>query len=166
MEANFQIRLATADDIPRVVALDRATESTPHWPVAEYIAALQPHRCLFVAETISPQATPHLVGFAVGRITVVPTEGAAADGAELESVAVSIPSRRAGIGRVLCRAVIDWAIRHRAPAIDLEVRSRGDGPIALYRKLGFAAVGRRSNYYRDPPDDALLMRLEPGTASR
>lgn len=160
MEANFHIRLATTEDLPRVLALDRATESTPHWPAAEYMAALQAYRCLFVAER---QTTPHLAGFAAGRITVIGTGGATADSAELESVAVAAASRRKGVGRALCRAVIDWAIRHGAPAIDLEVRSRGEGPIALYRQLGFVVVGRRVNYYRDPPDDALLMRLEPGT---
>jgi ribosomal-protein-alanine N-acetyltransferase len=29
---------------------------------------------------------------------------------------------------------------------------------ALYRSRGFEAVGRRRDYYREPPEDALVMR--------
>ncbi len=31
--------------------------------------------------------------------------------------------------------------------------------IDLYRRLGFVAVGQRKGYYREPLDDAVLMRL-------
>jgi ribosomal-protein-alanine N-acetyltransferase len=154
MNANFRIRAAASADIERIVALDRATELLPHWPVAAYVAALEPatgsfappgtHRCLFVASVTRIQ-TPHATQLL----------------AELESVAVAIASRRSGIGRALCLAVIDWAHQHGATAIELEVRSRSEGAIALYRQLGFAALGRRASYYRDPPDDAILMRLDP-----
>jgi len=160
MESPFRIRPAAPADIERIVALDRATESLPHWPVAAYAAALEPatgtHRCLFVAET-----GQDLAGFAVASITRIETPDAAELLAELESVAVAISSRRSGIGRALCLAVIDWALQQGAAAIELEVRSRSEGAIALYRQLGFAAAGRRASYYRDPLDDAILMRFEP-----
>jgi ribosomal-protein-alanine N-acetyltransferase len=166
MNAHFRIRPAASADIERIVALDRATELLPHWPVAAYVAALEPatgsfappgtHRCLFVAETAR-----ELAGFAVASVTRIQTPDATQLLAELESVAVAIASRRSGIGRALCLAVIDWAHQHGATAIELEVRSRSEGAIALYRQLGFAALGRRASYYRDPLDDAILMRLDP-----
>jgi hypothetical protein len=34
------------------------------------------------------------------------------------------------------------------------------GAIALYAGLGFIAAGRRGWYYKDPAEDAVLMRLE------
>jgi ribosomal-protein-alanine N-acetyltransferase len=95
------------------------------------------------------------VGFAVGHVTVLETEVLA----ELESVGVADSARRAGIGRALCEAVIAWVRGQGAEQIELEVRSRSDGAIALYRGLGFAAVGMRPKYYREPVDDAVLMRL-------
>jgi ribosomal-protein-alanine N-acetyltransferase len=33
---------------------------------------------------------------------------------------------------------------------------------ALYAGLGFVVAGRRVGYYREPVEDALLMRLELG----
>jgi ribosomal-protein-alanine N-acetyltransferase len=172
MEAKLHIRPAVAGEVASIVALDRATEFLPHWPAAEYEASLKPptrnfaapgiHRCLFVAESLAAGAVSELAGFAVGKVTAIGTPDATEILAELESVAVAAGLRRAGVGRALCRAVIDWSIQCGATAIDLEVRRRGEGPIALYRQLGFVAIGLRAKYYRHPVDDALLMRLEPG----
>jgi ribosomal-protein-alanine N-acetyltransferase len=79
--------------------------------------------------------------------------------AELESVVVSANSRRAGIGRALCRAVLDWSRSQGATELVLEVRAASSAAIALYAGLGFTLAARRPRYYRDPDDDALLMRL-------
>ncbi len=69
-------------------------------------------------------------------------------------------ARRVGVGRALCEAVIDWCRGQGAAAMELEVRAGGGGAIALYAGLGFVAVGQRQGYYREPVEDALLMRLE------
>ena len=45
-------------------------------------------------------------------------------------------------------------------ALMLEVRVSNDPAIALYEKLGFRLVGRRKNYYRNPKEDALILRKE------
>ena len=39
----------------------------------------------------------------------------------------------------------------------LEVRDSNAAARMLYRQLGFAEEGRRSAYYRDPEEDALLL---------
>ena len=44
--------------------------------------------------------------------------------------------------------------------MELEVRAGSVGAIALYKRLGLVAVGRRPGYYRSPMEDAVLMRLE------
>lgn len=171
-EVTFQIRAAAVADIGSIFALDQSVETAPHWPVAEYLAtfsaaftpALSPSegdpqtfimtRCLLVAENASG-----VVGFAVGKVTVIHVEGSAEVSAELESLAVAEAARRSGIGRALCGAVFGWSRERGASEIVLEVRSRSAGPIALYEQLGFLAVGKRTKYYRGPVDDAILMRL-------
>ena len=65
-----------------------------------------------------------------------------------------------GWGGRLCGAVIEWCREQGAAAVELEVRAASEGAIALYRGLGFVAVGRRPGYYREPVDDAVLMRLD------
>jgi len=152
-DPQFHLRPAIAADLDAVLALERATPLAPHWPPAAYAEILQhiPHqRCLFIAEKDNS-----LAGFAVGLLH----PGASDRTAELESVVVSANFRRAGIGRVLCRAVLDWCRSNGATELVLEVRASSAAAIALYAGLGFTLAARRPRYYRDPADDALLMRL-------
>jgi len=44
--------------------------------------------------------------------------------------------------------------------VQLEVASENSAAIALYNSFGFAEVGRREGYYRDPLDDAVLMNFD------
>ena len=97
-----------------------------------------------------------MISFAVGKVIGIGSESSA----ELESVAVAASARRAGVGRALCAAVIDWCRAQGAQAIELEVRAASSGAIALYSGLGFVVEGRRPRYYREPMDDAVLMRLK------
>lgn len=150
----LRIRAAVADDIPAVVALEQRTEQAPHWSEADYASILRgdsPRRCLLIAEFGG-----ELAGFAVGKVISAGSETLA----ELESVAVRGAVRRQGVGSALCAAVARWCRVQGAAALELEVRSASAGAIALYQRLDFEPVGRRRAYYRDPVDDALLMRLK------
>jgi ribosomal-protein-alanine N-acetyltransferase len=66
------------------------------------------------------------------------------------------------MGRALCSAVIEWCREQMATALELEVRAGSLGAIAMYSGLGFVTVGRRAGYYRDPAEDAVMMRLDLG----
>jgi len=154
----FRVRVAGAEDVAGVVALERSIVEAPHWVETEYAAMVNAggnldgvvRRCLFVAEGEG------LLGFSVGKLV-----GSGVDRvAELESVAVTAAARRGGVGRALCRGVIDWCRAQRATVLDLEVRVGSGGAIALYEGLGFVVVGRRKGYYKDPAEDAVMMRLE------
>jgi ribosomal-protein-alanine N-acetyltransferase len=79
--------------------------------------------------------------------------------AELETVGVAPAHQHQGAGRLLGTAILAWARELGASSITLEVRAASHGPQRLYRSLGFHPAGRRRDYYRSPPDDALLMRL-------
>ena len=173
-----RLRPARRDDLDAIVALDRATDLAPHWPVATYMAifdathdARKPHpsRCLIVAELITAEGTLQraaLAGFAVGVVQPTPAPGEAVPCvAELEDVVVAANCRRAGIGRALCTAVLDWCRQQGASETALEVRAANAGAIALYAQLGFRQVGRRSGYYRDPEDAAIVMLLQWSSAT-
>ena len=45
-------------------------------------------------------------------------------------------------------------------SLTLEVRASNGPAAALYEKLGFLQVGCRSNYYRNPKEDAYILRKE------
>jgi ribosomal-protein-alanine N-acetyltransferase len=88
--------------------------------------------------------------------------GAAADEAEILTLAVDQPWRRQGIGRALLVAAITEAMRRGVTAMLLEVGVLNEKAQALYSGAGFTAVGRRRNYYKGPSghEDALVMRLD------
>jgi len=145
-----RVREAGAADLAGVLALERDVAEAPHWAEGVYreiVSGSGIPRRLFVAE-----AEGLLLGFAVGVVT--------GDSAELESVAVRGDARRRGVGRALCDAVAEWCRSQGATALELEVRAASAGAMALYEGLGFVSVGRRREYYREPVDDAVLMRLK------
>ena len=80
--------------------------------------------------------------------------------ADMMNLAVSPEYRRRGIGRKLVQALVTQLSANDVRSLTLEVRISNDGAIALYNDLGFTQVGRRPNYYSNPKEDALILRLE------
>lgn len=105
-------------------------------------------------------------GFAAREIGKAPMAGfvlarLAAGEAEILTVAVAEPHRRRGLGRLLMDAVLHHLHRLRAEALFLEVDETNAAALALYRRLGFAEVGKRPGYYRGrdgAATGALVMR--------
>ena len=151
----MRIREAAGEDLPAVLAIDRASPEAPHWAPELYAAMLTPPsanvRTLLVAELDGV-----VVGFAAGALAGT---GAGRWG-EIESVAVEPGCRRAGVGRALCKRLMAWASANGAQHMELEVRHGSAGAQALYRQCGFREDGRRRGYYRDPPEDAVLMSAD------
>ena len=87
---------------------------------------------------------------------------AAADEAEVITIAVDDVWRQHGVGRALLEEAVAEAGRRGARAMLLEVGVTNAAAQALYGTAGFVTVGRRKNYYKGPngTEDALLMRRE------
>jgi [ribosomal protein S18]-alanine N-acetyltransferase len=158
-----RVRRGGVGDLEGIVALERSTATAPHWATPVYAGILKGQdveaaaagpaaalRCLFVAE--SAESGGQVVGFAVGVMQADRV-------GDLESVVVEAAMQRMGVGRALCRAVIEWCRARGAIELALEVRAGSVGAVALYRGLGFVAEGRRAGYYSDPDEDAITMRM-------
>ena len=77
---------------------------------------------------------------------------------DMMNVAVHPDHRRKGIAEALVNTLsADLKARDNV-CLTLEVRASNDPAIALYEKLGFVQVGLRKNYYRNPKEDALILR--------
>jgi ribosomal protein S18 acetylase RimI-like enzyme len=108
---------------------------------------------------IAEEGQSTVVGFAVAAALCVP--GTAAE-CELEFVLVAPQARRQGIGRTLLQTVFAWASDLGAHEVWLEVRASNTPALRLYEYCGFVVIGRRSGYYVDPSEDAVLMRCRIG----
>lgn len=82
------------------------------------------------------------------------------DETDVMNVAVHPDWRRQGIAENLIGQLIQELKNRSSHALMLEVRASNAPAIALYEKLGFRQVGLRKNYYRNPKEDALILRKE------
>ena len=79
---------------------------------------------------------------------------------DMMNVAVHPDYRRQGIAEKLCIALIEALKQKGNSCLTLEVRASNEPAKALYAKLGFVQVGLRKNYYRNPKEDACILRKE------
>ena len=79
---------------------------------------------------------------------------------DMMNLAVDPQYRRTGLGEQLVQHLVSHLRNAGNHCLTLEVRASNDPAIALYTKTGFVQVGRRPNYYRNPKEDALILRKE------
>ena len=79
---------------------------------------------------------------------------------DMMNVAVFPAYRRRGIGRMLVSQLVQHLREKGNRSLTLEVRASNAGAIALYESMGFVQVGLRKTYYRNPREDAWILRKE------
>ena len=82
------------------------------------------------------------------------------DEADMMNIAVHPDFRRQGIARTMVETLVAELKEKNVRSLTLEVRVSNDPAISLYHQMGFVQVGRRPNYYRNPREDALILRKE------
>jgi len=84
------------------------------------------------------------------------------DEMHLLNVTIAPVWQRQGLGRWLLRLAVALTLAHGFGSLLLEVRPSNTGAIALYRRVGFAEIGRRKRYYpaeNNTREDAVVMRI-------
>lgn len=92
-----------------------------------------------VGLTLARDEAGRPLGFALFRTVV--------DEAELLLIAVDPAARRRGVGQSLLDRFMADACNDGVSRVHLEVRE-GNPALAMYRRSGFSAAGRRRKYYR------------------
>jgi ribosomal-protein-alanine N-acetyltransferase len=135
-------------DLPQVLALEEELFAPDTWTAAMYRDELArtDTRTYLVAEDGDA-----VVGYA-GLI-------AYDDEAHVATIGVAAARQGEGIGAQLLDALLIEADR-RSPAVILEVRADNEVAQGLYRRRGFAVIGRRRGYYQPSGADAVVMRRE------
>lgn len=146
-KARLTVRAMRLADLDEVMVIERRSFSAP-WEESTFRGLMRrPSAALLVAET-----DDELTGYSVMWF--------AADEGELGDIAV-VPERRGeGIGRRLLRESISVAASRGTRSLYLEVRESNDVARRLYEKVGFSVVGVRKQYYTEPVEDAIVMKLD------
>ena len=79
---------------------------------------------------------------------------------DMMNIAVHPNYRKQGVGTELIEHLIEALALRGSHSLMLEVRISNEAAISVYKKLGFTEVGCRKNYYRNPKEDALILRKE------
>ena len=141
------IEKMNASHVPQIAELEKVCFADP-WSVTSIETELTSRLSLWLVAMEGDT----VVGY-VGSQTVI-------DESDVMNIAVHPDYRRRGIAEALVGA-LEKALRQRGSrALTLEVRDSNVPAITLYDKLGFTQVGLRKNYYRNPKEDARILRKE------
>jgi ribosomal-protein-alanine acetyltransferase len=141
--ARVSVRVMRASDISAAHSILKESPEASMWSRESLLESASRGIALVV------ELDGSIAGILVGR--------AAADEFEILNLAVGKAWRRR---RAASRLVADAVARAQsagATQVHLEVRASNAGAIALYEKMGFRICGRRTNYYREPVEDAVLL---------
>jgi [ribosomal protein S18]-alanine N-acetyltransferase len=142
------VRQMTMDDLPVVMEIERTTFPADAWSES-----------MMRGELSDQPRTRHYVVACVGdEIVGYGGLAAAADQADIQTIAVLAEHRRAGVGAVLMDALLAEAIRRGAEAVFLEVRSDNPPAQAMYDRFGFERLGLRRRYYDDGTDAITMVK--------
>jgi [ribosomal protein S18]-alanine N-acetyltransferase len=145
MDAHYRIRPASLADVPSLAELEQVCFSDP-WTAAGIRETIQYETArAFVAED-----QDRIVGYVMARIS--------GEEGEILDLAVRPELRRRGIGRQLLLSVWNALGSDGVRELYLEVRESNRAAIELYRGQGFRPVGLRPRYYRNPAEDAIVLR--------
>ena len=103
-----------------------------------------------------------LVAMEGGRVAGYVGSQTVLDETDMMNIAVHPDYRRKGIAEALVTALIARLKEQGSTSLMLEVRASNKPARKLYEKMGFVQVGRRPNYYRNPKEDAYILRKEWG----
>jgi ribosomal-protein-alanine N-acetyltransferase len=154
-DASLHVSSLEPADIPDVVRIAELC-GLAYWTARDYLLEVARHDAVTLRLASS---SARCVGFLVARI--IPGNGPLPD-AELYNIGIRPMHQRAGGGDLLMSALLDECKDRGVENIWLDVRPANTGAIALYTKWGFAETARRGFFYRDPVEDAVVMRLKLG----
>ena len=143
----MMIETMKVDHVGQIAELEKICFSDP-WSENSVASELNNKLALWLVATEGDRVAGY-----IGSQTVV-------DETDMMNVAVHPDFRRKGIAEALVSTLVDQLWTKGSRCLTLEVRASNDPAIALYEKLGFTEIGRRKNYYRNPREDALILRKE------
>lgn len=122
------------------------------WTLADYSAEFEREDSIFLIAEYGER----LSGFLLARLT---GDGFSAE-ADLLNFGVLESFRNRKIGSALYESFIDELAARNVKTVWLEVRRSNEIALSFYLKRGFEMMQIRKNFYSNPSEDALVLKLE------
>ncbi len=143
----MKIETMNLSHVARIAELEKICFSDP-WSENSIASELQNKLALWLVALEGDSVAGY-----IGSQTVL-------DETDMMNVAVHPDFRRKGIAEALVQKLVHCLHEKGSRCLTLEVRASNSHAIALYQKMDFHEIGRRKNYYRNPREDALILRKE------
>jgi len=137
----------TLDDVPDVLEIERRSFPNP-WTEENFRHEIE-------ANPVAVNRVLREEGDLAGYVSAYLVAGEL----QINDIAVAPDRRRRGLARLLLDDVLALARERGAALATLEVRPSNVAARALYAARGFVETGRRTGYYPESGEDALLMEL-------
>lgn len=150
----LRIRQVDRSHIGDLIWIADETELSP-WSAQNYLDEFQISGSIMLRLESEQNVT---IGFVVGRIV----EGGVVEAepqAEIYNIAVQEAEQGKGFGQMLFDAFIAKCEENDVSSVWLEVRESNVKAIGFYKSNGFEQVQTRNNFYNNPREAALLMKL-------
>jgi len=145
MDARYRIRPAIPSEVSELAAIERRCFSDP-WTPAGIREMMQSGTTITLIAACGKVAAGYLMARISGE------EG------EILNLAVLPEHRRQGVANQLLQQGLAALKSAGVREAYLEVRESNQPALALYGAYGFRPVAVRPHYYRNPPEDALVLR--------
>lgn len=149
-----RIRNVEASHIADLIRIGAETNLST-WTAQNYLDELQ------ISDSIMlrlESATNETIGFIVGRLVQGGTVETEMD-TEIYNIAIVESEQKKGLGQRLFDAFVAKCRETEISNIWLEVRASNQKAIRFYEQNGFEQVQSRNNFYENPREHALLMKL-------
>ncbi len=138
----------TEKHVAQVAELEKICFGSAAWSEKSIASELENALSLWIVAVEDEQ----VLGY-VGSQTVI-------DETDMMNIAVHPDYRRQGIARELVAQLVEELKLRQSRCLTLEVRASNEPAKKLYKMLDFEEIGIRKNYYRNPKEDALILRKE------
>ncbi|MFI6320763.1 ribosomal protein S18-alanine N-acetyltransferase [Nonomuraea sp. NPDC050556] len=142
----------TAADLPAVMAIEREMFPLDAWSEGMLRGELADQ----------PRTRHYVVALVDGEIVGYAGLAAAADQADVQTIAVLDAFQGKGIGSAMLTNLLTEAARRGALEIFLEVRADNPRARAVYEHFAFEEIGVRRRYYDDGTDAIVMKRKLDG----
>jgi [ribosomal protein S18]-alanine N-acetyltransferase len=144
----FSLRPATAEDLPKVLEIERRVHSAP-WDEDHFQEELTKPYSQFLVFT-DDETDETVAGYIVFWILF--------NECQILDVAVDLPFRRRGLAKEMVRKAVNFALKKDIRKVLLEVRKSNSAALHLYQSIGFVVTHVRKGFYSNG-EDAYQMAL-------
>ncbi len=154
---SYDIRWMRLDDLSEVVEIEELS-GLNRWGYDAYQRELLTNDNSLMLVAGNRDTGRRILGFFAGWMVE--------DELHINNIASHPEHRKLGVAQNLILMALEEGKRRCVRYVLLEVRASNEAAQALYRKLGFAYIARRRDYYRFPTEDAFVMKLNLESVER